>query len=1377
MNPDPTSPPPSGGRKSLPAIFLFFLLFGTSTLSHSVASSPYIPPELTAWKPWVLHGQEDHACAHSCNDPDRYFCVWPSRLRMTVEPSTGSFELEVIADRDSRIIIPGSPEAYPRQVTCNGIPCPVVLADQTPSVWVSPGRYRITGTFQWKEAPETIAIPPQTGIVSLQINGRSVDQPRIDPSGRLWIQKRFASAKTENRMDIRIFRRITDSIPMMVTQRIQLDISGQPREIVLPNVLLPAAVATRLLSPFPARIGPDNYLTIQARPGRYLLEIDTRFESPVAEIQAGNREYGEEIWSFEARNHLRMVNVLGAPSIDPGRADVPPEWKNFPAYLVSSGTVLRFAQVRRGDADPAPDQVNLFRTWWLDFDGNGYTVHDRLTGTISRRWSLFLQEPGELGKVSVDGVDQLITAQGPEDRPGVELRKGRLQLEADSRLDGPFREIPAVGWDTGVQRASGKLNLPPGWKLFAAGGVDILPGTWIGRWTLLDLFLVLIISVSLYRLKSPLWGGLCLLTLVLIYHQPDSPRLTWLSLLAASASLRVLPEGWIRKLAVSWKALSVIALLGTAIPFLVQEVRVGLYPQLERPYTGQPAADKTQPRMKEEAQLADMAAGGGEAVSRRMLALPSAQAPEKKDRYSGSLAQDPNALIQTGPGLPTWKWHSYDLRWNGPVQPDHTIRLILLSPLVNLLLSALRVILSVCLLFGMIDFRAWTGRLSAGLLPAAVFLAVGLTSASLVSWGYCQTGHPDVQPGKHALAAAFPPQELLQELQNRLLARPDCLPFCADIPFMEIHAAPNDLTIRCEIHAVVSAAIPLPSASLNWRPSSVLLNQTPASGLVTDPSGVLWVLVPAGIHHLTLAGPTNSTDRILLALPIKPRRITTSATGWHIQGLQPDGQVSAGIQILREHASEGPEKPGSTGILPSFFHIERTLRLAVTWEVQTTVTRICPENVPMAVGVPLLNGEMLTTPGIHVQQGNAMVTLDPSENQVVLHSRMEPRETIHLEAPQSVPWTETWILEASPIWHCELSGIPMVHHMDPGGIWRPEWRPWPGESAEIRVIRPRAIPGPIVTIDSASVQLTPGNRMDRAEMTMMIRTSRGGQHIVRLPPGGVLQQVHIQNESQPIRQQDREVAIPLEPGLQKVVLEWHTPMESRFRYRAPAVSPGDQAVNAAVTIQMPSQRWILWTSGPRMGPAVLFWGYLVVILLLGAGLGKTTLTPLRTRHWVLLGMGLTQVHPWIALLVVGWLLALGYRNLHPPTGGWFSFNLVQLIFIGWTLAAMSGLYLAVQNGLLGIPEMQIMGNGSTSRMLKWTQDRIGATMPEPMVISLPDWIFHGFMLVWSLWLAVSLLAWLKWGWGCISKGGFWKPANIRWRKRPRNAEIGKDTPE
>ena len=60
----------------------------------------------------------------------------------------------------------------------------------------------------------------------------------------------------------------------------------------------------------------------------------------------------------------------------------------------------------------------------------------------------------------------------------------------------------------------------------------------------------------------------------------------WLHLLAASALLRFLPEGWVRKVVNLWRLGSIVTLLVLAIPFMVQQVRCGIYPQLKLPGVG-----------------------------------------------------------------------------------------------------------------------------------------------------------------------------------------------------------------------------------------------------------------------------------------------------------------------------------------------------------------------------------------------------------------------------------------------------------------------------------------------------------------------------------------------------------------------------------------------------------------------------------------------------------------------------------------------------------------------------------------------------------------------------------------------------------------------
>ncbi len=112
------------------------------------------------------------------------------------------------------------------------------------------------------------------------------------------------------------------------------------------------------------------------------------------------------------------------------------------------------------------------------------------------------------------------------------------------------------------------------------------------------------------------------------------------------------------------------------------------------------------------------------------------------------------------------------------------------------------------------------------------------------------------------------------------------------------------------------------------------------------------------------------------------------------------------------------------------------------------------------------------------------------------------------------------------------------------------------------------------------------------------------------------------------------------------------------------------------------------------------------------------------------------------------------------------FDLMQLVLAGLTLAAMAGLFAAISMGLLGIPDMQISGNGSNQNWLQWTMDRVDGQLPDIRVVSLNLYVFKLLMLAWSLWLAYNLVKWLGWAWQAFSHQGLW-------RKLPRRIKTAK----
>lgn len=1384
------------------AVLVSVMVVAGTVKANAINKDTGAPGELEKWIPWVLYDMEEELCPGVFNDDRISRCAWPSRLNLSVNVDGGDFQQDWLVFADTWVVLPGGPGVWPDQVEVNGERAVVVRRGAWPSVKLNKGEIRITGRFGWAEMPEMLPISPASGIVSLKIHGKLIDFPVLNSDGKLWLQKRKKAEGDEDRLDVRIQRLLTDGIPMTAANLLKVNVSGRAREITLDNVLLPDSIPMSINSPLPARLENSGRLKLQARPGRWEIRIKSRFVGPVNEIGPVKAVSGQEMWAFAAMNHLRMVKVEGLVPVDPAQTDLPDGWKKNPVYLVDPDAKMILKEVRRGDSDPAPDRLNLRRAWWLDFDGRGFTIQDKITGTMSRQWHLAMDKTGLLGRVSVDGKDQLITAQGLDGKPGVELRRGNLNLVADSRFEAGVKEIPAVGWDHDFQSVSAVLNLPPGWRLLTASGVDVLPGTWFQQWTLLDFFIVLIIAIAVFKLSGWRLGLLALLTVGLTYHEPGAPQLVWLNLLAALALLRVLPPGWARRLADLWRLASIITLLVLAIPFIISQVRVGVYPQLDSPYSYSArypggawlASQKMDADIMDEEGLDDYAANAPmekrKEKSRKKLMPPSpnqmqqlAQSSNIYYRKKAVLAQDPNALIQTGPGLPTWKWRSINMKWNGPVDRTQKVRLWLLSPAVNLFLAIVRVILLALLVIALIDLKRWWQGLDKG--PAAALVLAFLIASPQAAMAMTKDniqpltkgGPPPVEVKERAPGGSiYPSAEMLRELRDRLLEMPDCLPSCAHISRMDITATEDNLQIMLELHAAADTAVPLPGKSQSWLPTNVMMDLEPAEGLARTRDGLLWIFAPKGLHTIVLTGKTPPGASFQVPLSLKVGKTRINSQGWEISGLRTDGQVEASLQFTRLKTGEGDEEIQGQGALPPFLQVERVIRLGLTWEVETRVRRLTPTGNPVVVSIPLLKGESVTTGGIMVRQGKALINMGPSTRQTQWTSTLDIVPELKLEAPTGEPWIESWILDAGLIWHCDLDGIPVIHHQDSEGRWRPQWRPWPGENVSIKVTRPKAVPGQTITVDSAFLELTPGERFNKAGLTLVIRASQGGRQRVVLPENAKLQVVRIKGKSQPIGQKGRDVLIPLQPGRQKIYVEWHQQTDSSTVIKGPEVRIGEQGVNAKVTFNMPSNRWILWTGGPMLGPAVKFWSYLAVVILAALGLGRIKWTPLKTRHWLLLSLGLTQIHPLMAIVIVGWVLILGVREKRTPPDHWFVFDLAQLGLVLWTVVALIGLYTAVEKGLLGIPHMQIAGNYSSNFQLNWTQDRIGALMPQPFVLSLPRLVYHILMLLWALWLALSLLKWLRWGWGAFGEGGLWKKWEKKRKKPPQmtksNGESG-----
>jgi hypothetical protein len=605
--------------------------------------------------------------------------------------------------------------------------------------------------------------------------------------------------------------------------------------------------------------------------------------------------------------------------------------------------------------------------------------------------------------------------------------------------------------------------------------------------------------------------------------------------------------------------------------------------------------------------------------------------------------------------------------------------------------------------------------------------------------------------------ADYPSDALLNELQRRLLENRDCSPTCASIPRMRLEVQPATLAARIEIDAVADVAIPLPGSATGFNPARVTLDGKNAEAIVRTPDGLLWLLVPAGKHEALLAGALPDVDAFELSLPLKPHRLEAAAVGWTVEGIHDDGVAEDNIRLVRQARAGQKSSALQPGELPPFVRVTRTLHLGLEWAVDTAVERLTGSDTAITLQVPLLAGESVTTPGVRSENGKVVVSMPPATPLLQWHSTLKIAPSIELKAPDSVPWTEVWQLDPGPMWHIEPRGIPEVYQtseQSPGRIR--QWQPWPGEVVAVAMTRPQGISGPTLTIDSSRLELNPGLRASDVTVIFEVRSSRGGQKSFVLPAQAELQSLTINGVPQPIRQEGQTVTIPIVPGRQTITIAWREPHGINLRVRTPKFELGAPSVNATTIINMPADRWTLFVAPALLGPAVLFWGLLIVFALIAFALGRSGTTPLRTGHWFLLSLGLTQVPIWSAALVAGWLLALGWRKRHVASLGWSRFRLLQIALVVLTVLALTSLFASIEAGLLGLPQMQISGNGSSAQNLQWFHDRTANALPRMWAVSVPLMVYRLAMLLWALWLASALLGWLNWGWGCFSEGGLWR---------------------
>ena len=1349
-------------------IFLFISLFFTSSL-FAIKSSE-LPSALKEWEAWVLDDAKEHNCPVNFQN-NTPICTYPTRIDVTMHESYLTFKMKVTLFKNhEKIILPKLYQNWISTLTVDG-ERKALLGEREAMVFLDEGEHTIEGTIEWREEPKYLQLPNNIALVTLTVNNHKITTPKVDKESRLWLMQKEKSGQTKGTLSVSIYRKLMDGHPMKMKSILNFRVSGKMRSVTLDGIVLDGFYPSALQGDLDAKITKDKKLKVEVKAGEWQLTVDSFSPNNIKTLPLPTHSFNyanQETLSLQHNADYRTIEIENAVAIDPTQSNIPSQWRSLPLYLLERDKPITIKELYKSAKQEQLKHFALQREVWLDFNGKGYSLKDTIHANISKVQRLESGDNLILGSVTINGKPMLINTLQATPNKGVELREKELTIEASSRYEGAISKLPANGWREELDTVTTTLHLPAGWRLFASFGSDSQESkAWIEKWNLMDIFLLLLLTISIYQIFGLKWALPATLVFILIWHEYHAPTYSWLLILALVALIRLLGEGKLKKILQVIFALSILFVTFNVLQFSVSKFRTTLYPQLEKRYysptSSHPRYDYSNDTI-EHYEEAVVASSNPYSMSKR---IPREIKSYKKDKNMQIMKQeqillqnkiDPNAIVQTGEGTPIWRWSSHTFHWQSTVGSNEILELWFITPTMSKIINILSIFGMLFLLYMFLkDFI----NLQLQSVKEKLFKRETLQALLFVILFIGAT--PSLN------ASEIPSAELLTQLKEKLLKKPNCLPHCASIESVTILVKEHRLQIAMNISTGRTVAVPIVGNRNIWLPETVIVDDSNSSHLQLDGQGNLWVMLERGVHQLLLEGSIKGVNKLMLSPQLALHNVQIEESqGWRINS---DHKSYIEIVNLDKKVELGLAKIQSA--IEPMVEIRRTFYFGLRWYVETSVKLLNKIDKPYTLTYALLPNESILNKGIEVKDAKAILHLRNSHASYAWRSSLPITSTLALHASAKEQVTEIWKMDIASIWNMRHTGVESEKQFANNNLLMPTFRPWRDEQLTLTLEKTKAVQGESLTIKSSQLEVVQSQRFRNLTLTMTLQSSRAEQYVVELENLKELSSVTVDGVQYYLKINNNRLSIPLKAKSQQVILKWKEERGTATLYAFSNINLHKHSVNSTINLKLPHDRWILWTKGPLLGPAVLLWGVLLSILLFALILGRVKGSPLKVRDWLLLGLGVSTSSIMIMIPIVLWIFLLRYKEQQGELLQGRVRNLVQVLIVLLTLVALFTIIGAVSMGLLGNPDMMIQGNNSYNFNLNWYSDRIGESLPQPVVVSVSIWYYRALMLLWSIWISFSLISWLKWAWSLFSMGDMWVK---RPKKEPKkNKPLEKET--
>lgn len=772
-------------------VFISFLLLLSQYSMAQVRIQAAIPDILDPWQSWVTRDIDFEYCPlinqRSYAEPDSHICALGGPLKINIDSTSGRFEQEWQVLQPSIIILPGDAANWPSEVLINGKPVTINERDGHPEIVIEIGIYTILGSFEWQKPPTQLPLSPQTAWVDLTVDNQLVSFPRIE-NNRLLLNAQKTHDVKQDSLNIEVARKVTDGLHINLDTFISLSVAGNTREVVLGKVLPENFYLIGIQSELPSFIDADGLLRVQVKAGEYKVAIGA-YAMPDTLVWARPHVSHvwpqDEVWVVQTNEIIRSGKIEGAPFIDADQASMPDDWYNYPSYLLNENKSLSYQIGLRGKPNTIQNELTLKREYWFSFAHQTLQFVDSINGYMTHNWRLNMISPYQLesaedkdGPILISQLNKPLSAATTEPRQaGIENRYPSVEITARGHVN--KRDLDLVsGWLHEFSNISMTLNLPPGTLFVHASNVDSVSNSWVANWNIWNSFIVLFCAIIAFRLFGLVLGVLTGFMIMLIYQEAASPIIFILNLLIALAAKKHLTFEKTRKWVNLYAGLSISLALVASLYFTASQIKGAVYPQLEARLTSTVSGDTR-------SSVLERYNSGPELEYSKMVNMRqrsddfdevTATGSQVLKSFSIKEKYQADAILQTGTGIPDWKWKSYYLNWQTPVSAEQEFSLIVLTTNQYRLLKIVGVALLLLWLFWLT--HPAVKSLIARIKPASGAASVLLTCMLFISSEHVFSQHTgqqnEQQPALQLTSQIIPPDSTLQDLREWLLSPPEC---------------------------------------------------------------------------------------------------------------------------------------------------------------------------------------------------------------------------------------------------------------------------------------------------------------------------------------------------------------------------------------------------------------------------------------------------------------------------------------------------------------------------------------------------------------------------------------------------------------------------